>query len=207
MKKITAILLLMLCMIVATTQRVAAQNAAQARKVLDKAAAVVGNKSGASANFKITSAKFGNTQGTISIKGNKFCANTPQATMWYNGKTQWTLMKQTDEVNVSNPSEKQQAALNPYAFINMYKKGFNLAMTTKTTVYSVHLTAQNAKRSVQEMYILVNKKTYVPTQVKIKQGGNWTTINISNFKAKTLSDNIFTFNAKDYPSAEVIDLR
>ena len=36
-----------------------AQNAAQARKILDKTAAVVGRKSGASANFTI-SGKYGN---------------------------------------------------------------------------------------------------------------------------------------------------
>ena len=44
-----------------------AQNAAQARKILDKTAAVVGRKSGASANFTI-SGKYGNTSGTIAIK-------------------------------------------------------------------------------------------------------------------------------------------
>ena len=29
----------------------------------------------------------------------------------------------------------------------------------------------------------------------------------ADFKRKNLSDNIFTFNKKNYPSAEVIDLR
>jgi hypothetical protein len=39
------------------------------------------------------------------------------------------------------------------------------------------------------------------------QGKNWTTINISNFKAKNQSNDIFSFNSKDYPKAEIIDLR
>lgn len=69
-----------------------AQNAAQAKKILDKTAAVVGRKSGASANFTI-SGKYGNTSGTIAIKGNKFNARTSQAIVWYDGKTQWTYMK------------------------------------------------------------------------------------------------------------------
>ncbi len=29
----------------------------------------------------------------------------PQAIVWYNGKTQWTYMKKTNEVNVSNPTQ------------------------------------------------------------------------------------------------------
>ena len=80
-------------------------------------------------------------------------------------------------------------------------------MKTKGTNYEVHLTAQNKKRSVQELYITVNKKTYVPSQVKMRQGGTWSTINISNFKAKGISNSTFVFNSKDFPNAEVVDLR
>ena len=76
-----------------------AQNAAQARKVLDRTAALVGRKGGASANFSISSSKIGKTSGSIAIKGRMFYAHTPKATVWYNGKTQWTLMKKTNEVN------------------------------------------------------------------------------------------------------------
>ena len=64
------------------------QNAAQARKILDKTASIVGRKGGAAANFSI-SGKYGNTSGTIAIKGNKFRANTPDAIIWYDGKTEW----------------------------------------------------------------------------------------------------------------------
>lgn len=73
--------------------------------------------------------------------------------------------------------------------------------------YEVHLVAQNQKRSIQEMYVTVNSKTYVPSRVKMKHNGRWYTVTISNFSAKKLSDSLFAFNSKDYPSAEVIDLR
>ena len=80
-------------------------------------------------------------------------------------------------------------------------------MTTKGNSYEVHLTATDKKRNIQEMYITVNKTSYAPTQVKMKQRNGWTTINISSLKASKLNDAIFRFNAKDYPHAEVIDLR
>ena len=82
-----------------------AQNAVEARKVLDKTASVIGRKGGACADFKITSKKYGNTSGSIAIKGNKFHASTPQAIVWFDGKTQWTYLKSTDEVNITNPKE------------------------------------------------------------------------------------------------------
>jgi outer membrane lipoprotein-sorting protein len=201
MKKIVMITTLLL---LATTMF--AQNAEQARKVLDKTAAIVSNKTGASANFTI-SGKYGNSSGSISIKGQKFMARTPQAIMWFDGKTQWTYMKKNQEVNVTNPDAAKQQAMNPYAFISLYKKGYNLDMKTVGTNYQVHLTAQNKKNAIKEMYILVNKSSYKLTQIKMRQSNGWTTINVSNLQTKNLSDNTFRFNAKDYPQAEIIDLR
>ncbi len=189
------------------TMGISAADNMTARKVLDKTAAVVGKKSGAQAQFHIANAKLGNASGTIAIKGNKFNARTADATVWFNGKTQWTYMKKTDEVNVTTPTQAQQTQMNPLTFINMYKSGYKLSMKTVEGKYEVRMVAENKSRSVQEMFIVVNPKTFVPTQVRMRQKDSWTTINISNFKATPQSDAIFTFNKKDFPSAEIVDLR
>lgn len=182
------------------------QNSAQARKVLDKAASIVGRKGGATANFSI-SGKYGNSSGTIAIKGNKFRATTPDAIVWYDGKTEWTYIKKNEEVNVSTPTEAQQQSMNPYKFITIYKNGFNLSMTSTATDNNIHLVAQNQSRTIKEMYITVDKRTNLPKQVKMRQQNGWSTINITNFKAVDQSDATFRFNSKDFPRAEVIDLR
>ena len=184
-----------------------AQNEAQARKILNKTASVIGNRGGASANFSISNSKIGSTAGTIAIKGNKFHARTPQSIVWFNGKTQWTYMKKTNEVNVSTPSQAQQMSMNPYTFINMYKSGYNISMKGVGGNHQIHLVAQNKKRSIQELYITINAKSYTPSQIKMRQGTTWSTINISNFKSKNVSNDTFVFNSKDFPKAEVVDLR
>ncbi len=56
------------------------------------------------------------------------------------------------------------------------------------------------------MYITINKKTHVPSQVKMRQGSTWSTINIIGFKAKSISNSAFTFNSKEFPGAEVIEI-
>ena len=178
-----------------------------AQQVLDKTAAVIGNKKGATANFKISSPKFSSASGSITIKGNKFNARTSQAIVWFNGKTQWSYMKKTNEVNVSNPTQAQQMSMNPYTFINIYKTGYKSTLKSVGNNYQVHLVANNQKRSVAEMYITINKSTHVPSQVKMRQGSTWSTISISGFKAKNVANSAFTFNSKEFPGAEVIDLR
>lgn len=178
-----------------------------AQQVLDKTAAVIGNKGGASANFNMSSSKYGSASGSIAIKGNKFNARTPQAIVWFNGKTQWTYLKKTNEVNVSNPTQAQQMSMNPYTFINIYKTGYKSTLKTVGSNYVVHLVANNQKRSVAEMYITINKKTHSPSVVKMRQGNTWSTITVSNFRARSVSNSTFNFNSKECPGAEVIDLR
>uniref|UniRef100_A0AB33IT26 LolA-like putative outer membrane lipoprotein chaperone n=2 Tax=unclassified Prevotella TaxID=2638335 RepID=A0AB33IT26_9BACT len=202
-KKIFTLLFLIL-VILGSLQ---AQTSAQTMQILNKAAAALNAKGGASANFSISGGNIGKSSGTITIKKNKFVAQSAQATIWYNGKTQWTYMKSSNEVNVTTPNEAKQAVMNPYAFVNIYKTGYNMSSTTQGNSYKIHLTAQNAKRPLKELYLLINKQTYVPSQVKVLQGKNWLTINITNFKKKKISDSAFSFNSKEYPSAEVIDLR
>ena len=199
MKKIGFIItLLMLCNGI---------QAESAKSILDKAAAIVSNPSGVKAHFQMISKQFGSTNGEIAVKGNKFHATTPDATIWFDGKTQWTYMKGNEEVNVSNPSESELLSINPYNFINIYKKGFKLSSKTVGNSYEVHLKPTDKSRKIQEMYIIVDKNTYHPTHVKMLRKDKWSVIIISQLKATNLSDAMFQFNAKDFPQAEIIDLR
>ena len=182
-------------------------HAESAKRILGKAAATVSNPGGVQAHFQMISKQFGTTSGEIAVKGTKFHATTPDATIWFDGKTQWTYMKGNDEVNISNPTEAQLQAINPYNFINIYKKGYKQSAKKVDNAFEVHLVPTDKNRKIQEMYIIVDSSSYHPTHVKMKQRDKWSTIIISQLTTTTLSDNLFQFNAKDFPKAEIIDLR
>ena len=182
-------------------------NAQDVRSVLDKCAAAVSAKEGVSASFRMESAQYGKANGTIKVKGRKFHASTAVASMWFDGKTQWTYLNSNNEVSVTTPTEAQLQAINPYNFINLYKSGFKSSMTTNASSYHVHLTAENASRKIQELFITIDKKTFSPSEVKLRQGSKWTTFFITDFMTVKLADTEFTFKSKDFPTAEVIDLR
>lgn len=197
MEKIRITLLLLLFAVASYGQ--------SAQKVLDKTAKVVSNKSGVQASFTISSKQYGSTSGTIEIKGRKFHATTNEGVVWFDGKTQWTYVKQNDEVNVNNPTAADLQAINPYTFIYMYKQGYTASMTISGNSYVV--TLQGKGKSISEMVITINKQTYVPSQIRMLQNKQWTTIKVSNFRTANLSDALFRFNPKSYPNAEIIDLR
>lgn len=183
-----------------------AQNDAKAREILNKTANTLTRKGGASAKFTLSGPKV-STSGTIAIKGNKFYAQTKETTVWYNDKTQWTYMKSTDEVNITTPTQAQRQMINPYTFINMYKSGYKLGLTANKQNYVIHMTALNKNKAIKELFITINKSTYAPSNIKMQYQSSWSTITINNFQEKKQADNIFVFNPKKYPSAEIIDLR
>ena len=202
MKKIVFVLTLMLgCLSSGSVQ------AQDAKTVLDKCAAAVSSKSGVQADFTMNSAQYGDSSGKISVKGRMFTATTSMATLWFDGKTLWTYMANNDEVNVTTPTEAQLQAINPYNFINLYKSGYDCTLNKAGKDYIVHLTASSKDKKIRELFITVNKSSYQPTQVKLLQGTKWTIFDITDLKKQNISDSQFRFNAKDFPQAEVIDLR
>ncbi len=176
-----------------------------AKQVLDKTAGIISNKSGVTASFNISSQQYGKTSGTISIKGRKFHADTKEAKVWFDGKTQWTYVKQNDEVNVNTPTAADLQAINPYNFIYMYKQGYTATMTKNGQNFVVTLKAKG--KSIQEMVITISQKSYVPSQIRMLQNKQWTTIHVNGFKQANLAESTFRFNPKQYPNAEIIDLR
>ena len=177
-----------ICFLIAATLISAATFAQTAKSVLDKAAANITVKSGVQVKFKVTGS-MGNTS------------------VWFDGKTQWTYMKNNDEVNVTTPTESQLQAINPYNFINLYKNGYDATLNSSGKDYVVHLTASTKDKKIRELFITVNKSSNTPTQVKLLQGTKWTIFDISDLKKQSVPDSQFRFNAKDFPQAEIIDLR
>lgn len=190
-------------------------SAQSAMNVLDRAAKTFTSSGDIRANFTFsnyTSGKHaGGASGTIYISGNKYKVVVPQMITWYNGKTQWAYVKANNEVNVSNPSASEQ--LNPYTFVHLYKSGYKAAFgkTKKSAgrpVYEIHLTATGHK-PISEAWLTIDRETYVPLCIRVRQNSrNWMSIYLRGFKTRQhFSASFFQFNSKEYPKAEVIDLR
>lgn len=213
MKKIKYLIAL-ICVIL--TQASFAQSQ-EAKKILDATANAFNQANGITAQFTIKTSTNGQSQGQISgtmqLKGNKFKITTPTTITWFDGKTQWSYIRDNEEVNVSNPNKKEIANMNPYSYINMYKTGYKYTLgSTKSlrghSTSEVILSATDKKKNAETIIITVDKKTYEPLCIRVKQGKSWNVISIKSFnKSQKFSDSMFKFNKSEYPKAEIIDLR
>ena len=212
MKKLFFILALLL-----TTGSMQAQKQKEARRVLDATASAFEKGGGIQANFKAESFIDGNLQGSTNgemrVDGEKFCLSTDETITWFDGKTQWSYVKPNDEVNISTPTEEEQQNINPYAFVNIYKKGYNYSMRETTlrgkACYEVTLIAQDKKSSLPTIILDIEKSNRVPLCVRLQHDAQtWTRITIQSYEDKqSFPANHFEFNRHDFPQAEIIDLR
>ncbi len=152
------------------------------------------------------------TSGTMWLQESKLKLDAEGVTTWYNGKTRWCYLHENKEVNIDEPSKKEMAAMNPYTFMGIYKKGFK--MTVKETVlrgeavYEVYLQAKYAKMDVKEVYVDIRKSDYQPLCIRVREDNDWQRVSILKFEGNVkLSDDFFSFPEKDYPDVLKNDMR
>jgi len=204
---------LLICIVCLLSMAASAQNA---RQILDDTAAKIKQMGDVKVSFSATSfsgtTEQGKTNGTILLQGKKMCLSTDEMKMWYDGKTQWSLMPESGEVNVSTPTEREMTSMNPYSFLNLYKKGYKMkARQTKLRgkdVYEVHLTARSPNANAQEIYVDVAKNDYSLLCIRVRQDNDWNRISIQSIQGnRHFSDADFEFPKSEYPNVEIIDLR
>ena len=208
----TIVLLIALCV---TVPIMAQKKDDHAKQILDMTAKKINNASGIEASFKMTSFVGSTEQGAgggqIQLKGKKYKIIAGDQTTWFDGKTLWNYSADIEEVNVTNPTKKEMQSMNPYAFVSLYKQGYNYTMKKSTyngkEMYDVTLKAQSAKTEIQEIIITISKD-YTPMCIRMRQGKNWSRITILKFStSKSFADSNFTFPTQQYPNAEIIDMR
>lgn len=179
-----------------------------ARSVIEKTAKILAAYPSCSAHFNAAMGAQGGMSGTITIQGNRFVVNSSEASVWFDGKTMWTHVKKTNEVNVTTPTAQELQRMNPYHFLNLYKTGYDLSLSQSGNVDVVKMTSQR-KQGIKIMEVAIDKATKLPSRVQMtSQRGTVSTISISNIKkGKKMSDTYFRFNPKDNPKAQIIDLR
>lgn len=177
-----------------------------AQTVLDKTAANL-SKDCISITYIMSGAQSGN--GNLTIQGKKFVAMTSQGKAWFDGKTLWSMPNNAKEVDVTTPTAKEIAEINPLNFIILYKKGYTAKIETKGESHEVRQTATDSRHYIKECYLTVNKNSYLPQIVRLQIGkSGWTTIKLSSIKKSgKKSDSFFRFDTKQYPKVSVNDLR
>lgn len=213
MKKTIVILFLGLIGI-SVSPNATAQNDKKAATILDAMSSKYKAMKSFQAIFTYTQAGEKPLKGDATVKGTMFKLKLAGQEIFNDGKTMATFIKETNEVNIQDFDPNEVGELNPTRIYSAYKKGFKYSFVKESTengqVYEeVQLAPTNKTSQVTKVNIKVNKKDKSIKSWKVFQkNGQEVTYSVDKFVPNiAVADNAFTFNAKQYPGVEVVDLR
>ena len=189
-----------------------------AREILDRTTDAFRQSGGIQADFTVQTYSKGalesTSTGLIRLQGEKFLLDADGVKTWFDGRTQWSYLVGSDEVNVSEPTPEELQSINPYALLSIYKQGYHMKLGKASTysgkpAYEVVLTASSKKQDLQCVILYVSKDKFQPLCISMTQKGGGSVANrITSYKTgQSYNDSFFVFDKKAYPTAEVIDLR
>jgi len=153
-------------------------------------------------------------KGDATVKGTKFRLKMAGQEIFNDGKLMATYIKETNEVNLQDFDPSAGGDLDPTRIYSAYKKGFKYAFLQEKkegaqTYEVVELTSTGKNSQVDKVQIQVNKADKSINSWKIFQkNGQKVTYKVEQFQPDvTVPDTYFTFNSKQFPGVEVVDLR
>ncbi|MDR0988069.1 MAG: hypothetical protein LBM06_01215 [Prevotellaceae bacterium] len=207
MKKILGVYLLVLGCLAPTV----AGQTLTARQTIDRAAGKLRQAGGVEATFTLSATapdgQTGTSTGTLRMQGNRFVLDAADMHTWFDGHTQWTYVPDNNEVNLSTPNDEELQSINPYALLYLYQEGYDIRFGANR--YELVLKATDKKRELRTITLRLDARTWLPTHLSTRtRNDEQAEIEITSCRtAQHYPDSLFRFDAKQYPTAEIIDLR
>ena len=180
------------------------------QQVLDKAIAALRNGGIMSANYQLKSSQ-GNNSGTIIMSGAKYRLMSTDIKSWFDGKTQWTWSKATDEVNITTPTAEDLQMTNPMAAAADFKKNYHMWKAKgQIAGHYAMLLRPKVKSNIDRVYLYMTNGSNLLHIAHIKMtDGTTFSITLSNYKTnQSLPASTFTFEKSMVPQGtQVVDLR
>lgn len=198
---------------------------AKAKAILDEVAAKTKGYTSIKAEFVSvgekqvtnTESKVTDTQtGTLQLKGEKYKLEVKGQVIFSDSKTQWTYIKESNEVQINNaPDPKATDNINPVNIFTLYEKGYKYKYSKEDVLNGVKVDVIDLfplapeKKSYHTIKLIIDKVKKQIVSVKIlNKNGTSSTITVKSFTPNAeMPDAMFTFNKADYKGVEVVDLR
>ena len=196
-----------------------AQSSPESKAILDKASQQFSQSEGVKLSFILApddadGGAFEPQEGIAFVKGNKFKLDLPFSTTWFDGTTQWVLLKDANEVNISTPTPQELISISPLALLNMYNTNYVLKKPTRSTyngkeITEIEMAPINKSQDFKSLSIAIDIKTNSVVLVKVTTSdGSKNKLSISDYTSNNkYTNDLFTFNKYNHPGVEIIDLR
>lgn len=150
--------------------------------------------------------------GTLTVKGDKYRLEISGQTVICDAETSWTYLAESNEVQI-NSVESSESVITPTKLLSSYTEDYKAKLSGEVTrngkaLYVIEL-KPNQDKSVTGVELNIDEELLRIMRIAIQdKSGNTFTYIVNKFETNVpVKDSDFSFNPKDYPGVEVIDMR
>lgn len=150
-------------------------------------------------------------QGTLLLSGDKYKMQASGQTVICDGKTIWTFMPESNEVQVNSLDNKDEA-LTPSKLLSNYNTNFKSKIlndkNSDPNTIKIELVPNTIKNYNRAILAVDKAKLQVKSFMIYDKSGNIFTYTITRFQTDLpVNASDFSFDPKKFPGVEVIDMR
>lgn len=147
--------------------------------------------------------------GTLLVSGDRYKMAAAGQTVICNGKTIWTYLKESNEVQVNSLDNKDEA-LTPSKLLTSYNANFKskIIKSDDPAIENVELIPNTVRNFTRAILGIDKAQKQVRSFTIFDKSGNTFSYKIKTYLTDTpVTESDFNFDAKKYPGVEVIDMR
>lgn len=153
-------------------------------------------------------------KGVLYLKGAKYRLEIAGQEVICDGSTRWTYVKDANEVQIDNQKQDENS-ITPTNIFTMYEKGWQSKFMGERTesgkvIQSIELIPNDPKKkAIFKVKLNINKADKsIVSAIMYDKNGSTQTIQVDQFLANGVTDEtVLVYSAKNYPGAEIVDLR
>ncbi|WP_173857094.1 outer membrane lipoprotein carrier protein LolA [Flavobacterium sp. 7E] len=147
------------------------------------------------------------SKGNVTLKGNQYVLNFMGITKIYDGKKNYTIVPEDEEITISNVNENDNNAITPSKMLTFFNSGYKYYMDILQNVKGrkiqyIKLIPTNSKDQRKEILLGIDVQTkHIYNLIEMGKNGTKTTLTVNSFKTnQPLSKNQFIFAQSKYPN-------
>ena len=147
--------------------------------------------------------------GIIYIDNDRYALLMQDMKVWCDGVTQWSYMREVDEIYVTDAASDEAQNLSPLYIMEHYREGFSVSAVNEAGVVAVTLQPMDGDSDVESVQLFILEDNYRLSAMVISipgQGG--VLVELDGYVAKCgVDDGVFTCPLDEFRTVEVIDMR
>jgi outer membrane lipoprotein-sorting protein len=187
-----------------------AQNSTKAKALLDEVYSKIKSYDNIYVDFKyaLNNSKENinqETRGDVTINGDKYLFNYMGVTKIFDGKKNYTIVPENEEVIIENKDTEEEGTITPSKLLTFYRNGYKYEWDISQDVRGrkiqyVKLTPIDSRSEIKHILLGIDAQTkHIYNLVETGKNDTKTTVTVNSFKTnQPLSKTLFTFDEKKY---------